>query len=127
MLIVSIRLKKIQELISGKETCNSCWFHGPSFLWQVEALWPSKDCSIGLLKDNIELQREAKSNTIQIVDGVLANTERQVSSLAKLKYIVGTVLPYKKNCFNLVTRVNQHRKKSQMEMFIVTRTSWTWF
>ena len=38
-----------------KETSNSSWFHGPSFLWQVESLWPSKDCSIGSLKDDVEL------------------------------------------------------------------------
>ena len=30
-----------------KKTSNSQWFHGPSFLWQVESLWPSKECSIG--------------------------------------------------------------------------------
>ena len=42
-----------------KETSNSCWFHGPSFLWQVESLWPIKDCSIGSLKDDVELKREA--------------------------------------------------------------------
>ena len=34
-------------------------------------------------------KREAKSNAIQIVDDVLANTERQVSNWAKLKGIVG--------------------------------------
>ena len=69
-----------QGLDPRKETSNSCWFHGPSFLWQVEALWPSKDCSIELLKDDVELKREVKSNAIQIVDDALANTERRVSS-----------------------------------------------
>ena len=44
----------------------------------------------------MELKREAKSNAIQIVYDVLANTERRVSSWAKLKCIVGYVLLYKK-------------------------------
>ena len=91
-------------------------------LWRVEALWPNKDCSIGSLEDDVELKREAKTNTVQIVD-VLANTERRVSIWAKLKLIVGYVLLYKKNCSNLVLRVIQHRKKSQIERFIATRTS----
>ena len=43
-----------------KETSNSCWFHGSSFLWQVEALWPSKDCNTGSLKDDVELQKGSK-------------------------------------------------------------------
>ena len=29
-----------------KETSNNRRFHGPSFLWQVESFWPSKDCSL---------------------------------------------------------------------------------
>ena len=110
-----------------KKTTDSCWFHGPSFLREVEALWQNKDCSIGSLKDDVELKREAKRNTIQIVHGMLANTERQVSSWTKLKHIVRYVLLYKKNCFNLVKRVNQNRKKSQIERFIATRTIWKWF
>ena len=39
----------------------------------------------------MEVKREAKGNAIQIVDEVLANTERRVSSWAKLKCIVGRV------------------------------------
>lgn len=62
----------------------------------MEALKPNKDCSIGSLKDDVELKREAKSNFIQIVNHVLANPERPVSSWAKLKYIVGYVLLYEK-------------------------------
>ena len=50
-----------------KERSGSGWFHGSPFLWQMEALWPNKD---------VELEREAKSSSIQIVDDVLANTER---------------------------------------------------
>ena len=119
-----ILLIMLHELDSRKETSDSdsYWFHGPSFLWRVEALLPNKDCSIGSLEDDVELKREAKTNTVQIVD-VLANTERRVSIWAKLKRIVGYVLLYKKNCSNLVTRVIQHRKKSQIERFISTRTS----
>ena len=81
-----------QGLDPRKETSNSCWFHGPSFLWQVESFWPTKDCSNGSINDDVELKREAKGNTIQIVDDVLANAERQVSSWAKLKRIVECVL-----------------------------------
>ena len=45
----------------------------------------------------MELKRKAKSSGIHIVDDVLANTERQVSSWAKLKHIAGYVLRYKGN------------------------------
>ena len=45
-----------QRLDPRKETSNSWWFHGPSSLWQVEALWPNKDCSIGSLEDDVELK-----------------------------------------------------------------------
>ena len=62
----------------------------------MEALKPNKDCSIRSLKDDVELKREAKSNFIQIVNHVLANPERPVSSWAKLKYIVRYVLLYEK-------------------------------
>ena len=44
----------------------------------MEALWSNKDCSIESLEDGVELKREAKTNTVQIVNDVLANTERQV-------------------------------------------------
>ena len=44
----------------------------------------------------MELRREAKGNAIQIVDDVLANTERRVSSWAKLKRTVGCLMLYKK-------------------------------
>ena len=70
------------------------------------------------------MKREVRGNAIQIVDDVLANTERRVSNWAKLKSIVGYVLLCKKNFFSLVRRVTQYRKKSQIERFIVTRTSW---
>ena len=59
-----------------KVTSNSRWFHGPSFLRQVEPLCSSKDCSIGSLNDDVELKKKANGNAIQIVDDVLANTER---------------------------------------------------
>ena len=49
--------------------------HGPSILWQVEALWTNKDSSIGSLEGDVELKREARPNTVQIVNDVLANTE----------------------------------------------------
>ena len=44
----------------------------------------------------MELKREARTNTVQIVDNVLANTERQVSSWEKLECIGGYLLLYKK-------------------------------
>ena len=46
-----------RELDPRKETTDSRWFHGPSFLSQMEALWLNKDCSIGSLKDDVELKR----------------------------------------------------------------------
>ena len=65
-----------QGLGPRKVTSNSRWFHGPSFLRQVEPLCSSKDCSIGSLNDDVELKKKANGNAIQIVDDVLANTER---------------------------------------------------
>ena len=53
-----------QELDPRKETSDSCWFHGSSFLWQVEALWQNKVCSIRSLEDDVELKRDAKTNTV---------------------------------------------------------------
>ena len=50
-----------------KETTDSRWFHGPSFLWQVEAPWPNKDCSIRSLKDDVELKREGKSKLFKLL------------------------------------------------------------
>ena len=88
-----------------KKTSDSRWFYGSSFLWQVEALWSNKDCSIGSLGDDVELKGEAKSNTILIVN-VLANTERPVSNWAKLKRVVGYVLLYKKKLFQSCNKGN---------------------
>ena len=62
----------------------------------MEAFWLNKVCGIGSLEDDVELKREARANTVQIVDNVLANTERQVSSWEKLECIGGYLLLYKK-------------------------------
>ena len=62
----------------------------------MEAFWLNKVCEIGSLEHDVELKREARTNTVQIVDNVLANTERQVSSWEKLKCIGGYLLLYKK-------------------------------
>ena len=42
------------------------------------------------------MKREAKSNTIQIIDDVIANTEKRISSWAKLKRVVGCIQLCKK-------------------------------
>lgn len=93
----------------------------------MEAFWTNKDSSIGSLEDDVELKREARTDTVQIVDVVLANTEGRVRSWAKLKRIVGHGLLHKKNCMNLLIRVTQHRMKTKIERYIVTRTNWKWF
>ena len=89
----------------------------------MEAFWTNKDSSIRSLEDDVELKREPRTDTVQIFDVVLANTEGRVWSWAKLKRIVGYELLHKKNCFNLVIRVTQHRMKTKIEGYIVTRTS----
>ena len=109
-----------------KETSNSRWFHGPSFLWQVESLWQSKDGSIGPLNDDVKLKRETKSNAIQIVDDVLANTERQVSGWAKLKPIVGYVLLYRRTLLQSCNKGNPTQKEEPNRK-VVTRINWLCF
>ena len=100
-------------------------------LWQVESFWPGKDCSIGLLKDDVELKRAVRGNAIQIVDDALANTERQVSSWAKLKRIVGYVLLCKKKFLqsckkgNPIQKEEPNRKihcdKNQLEIVFIEK------
>ena len=77
------------------------------------------------------MKREAKSNTIQIVDDVLANTERRVSSWEKLKRIVGYMLQYKKELLESCNKGNPTQKEepsrkvhcdnNQLDMVLIQR------
>ena len=81
----------------------------------------------------MELKREAKGNAIRIVDNVLANTERQVSSWAKLESTVGYVLLYKKKLFQSCNKGDPTQKeelnrkfhcdKNQLDLVSKSRTS----
>ena len=50
-----------------KVTSNSRWFHGPSFMRQIEPLCSSKDCSIGSLNDDVELKRKTNGNAFKLL------------------------------------------------------------
>ena len=83
----------------------------------------------------MELKREAKGNAIRIVDDVLANTERQVSSRAKLKRIIGYVLLYRKKLLQSCTRGDPtqtekpnrkvHCDKNQLDIVLIQRAPFT--
>ena len=79
----------------------------------------------------MELKRGVKGNANQIVDDVLANTERRVSRWAKLKRIVGYVLLYKKKLRQSSSKGNPTQKeepnrkvhcdKNQLAMVLIER------
>ena len=79
----------------------------------------------------MELKRAIRGNAIQIVDDALANTERQVSSWAKLKHNVGYVLLCKKKFLqsckkgNPIQKEEPNRKircdKNQLEMVLIQK------
>ena len=76
-----------------------------------------------MIKDDVELQREAKSNTIQIVDGVLANTEVEihcwvcVAVQEKLLQSCNKGKPTQKEEPN----GNVHCDKNQLDMVLIQR------
>ena len=77
------------------------------------------------------MKREAKGNSIRIVDDVLANTGRRVSSWAKLKRIVGYVLLYKKKLLQSCNKGDPTQKeepyrkvhcdKNQLDLVLIQR------
>ena len=79
----------------------------------------------------MELKWKAKSSGIHIVDYVLANTERQVSSWVKLKHIAGYVLRYKKKLLQSCNKGNPTQKeepnrkvycdKNQLDMVFIQK------
>ena len=68
-----------------KETSSSRWFTGPAFLWQRKELWPSYSKVFCVGDDDPEIQRDIKVNTVQLVNDVLENVEKRVSSWCKQK------------------------------------------
>lgn len=97
----------------------------------MEAFWTNKDSSIGSLEDDVELKREARTDTVQIVDVVLANTEGRVRSWAKLKRIVGVWVVAQEKLHESFNKGNStqnedqnrtvHCDKDQLEMVLNQR------
>ena len=56
-----------RDLNAERESSNSCWFQGPSFLWHEEKHWPNQDESVGLAADDPELKKETKSFAAAVV------------------------------------------------------------
>ena len=94
-----------------KETSNSRWFAGPTFLCQREELWPSYNVVTCVEDDDPEIKGEVKVNAVQLVNDVLENVGKRVSNWCKLKRIIVLVLIY---LSKLLLKV--HRKKGMVEM-----------
>ena len=81
-----------RSLNAAKVHFGSCWFRGPSFLWQNENSWPGvKGVEMEVLKDDPELRREAKSYAAIVHEDIIESLEEKISSWPRLKRIIGLV------------------------------------
>ena len=87
----------------AKVHSGSCWFEGPSFLWQNENSWPAaKGVEMEVLTDDPELRREAKSYAAIVHEDIIEGLEERISSWLRLKRIIGLVLCFKRKLLDCI-------------------------
>ena len=82
-------------LNAEKESSDSRWFNGPSFLWQDTEYWPDQEDIIQVAEHDPELKKEVKTCAAVVQKNFVQQLEERISCWSKMKGVVALVLCYK--------------------------------
>ena len=90
-----------------KQSPDSRWFNGPSFLRKTEDLWPEFNQDGADIEHDPEVKKDVTVNLLQVSTEVLANGEERVSKWCKWRRIIAWVLLYKLKLLNQLKGIKQ--------------------